>query len=178
MTRLLAVALGCMLISMAHAGEPPSSCQGLLSDRDLYAAVKDAVVYTMVFNHGSGASSDKIFSDLGYWLERKLIWVEDDPTLFTRLKKIISEINNSEIREQITDCYPGLDKFLHPAAAKQAEAVKQAEAAERAEAAKMAETAKRMEAAKSKEAAARKAWEAGASARSQLASCFTQFRFL
>ena len=157
-----------MLISTAHAGEPPSSCQGLLSDRDLYAAVNDAVVYTMVFNHGSRASSDKIFSDLGYWLERKLIWLEDDPTLFTRLKKIISEINNAEIREQITDCYPGLDKFLHPAAAKQAEAVKQAEAAERAEAAKMAETAKRTEAAKSKEAAARQAWEAGAPARSQL----------
>src|SRR6476659_3889914 len=98
MTRFSAVALGCMLISTAHAGEPPSSCQGLLSDPEVYAKVKDAVVYTMVFNGSGMVSSDKIFSDLRYWLERKLIWVENDPTLYTRLKKIISDINNAEIR--------------------------------------------------------------------------------
>jgi hypothetical protein len=168
MTRFLAVSLGCMLISTAHAAEPPSSCQGLLSDPDVYGAVKDAVVYTMVFNQGSRASSDKIFSDLGYWLDRKLIWLEDEPTLLARLQKIISEIDNADVREKITNCYPGLDKFLHPAAAKQAEAVKQAEAAERAEAAKLAETAKRTEATKSMEAAARQALEAGAPAQSKL----------
>ena len=163
----LAVALGCMLISTAHAGEPPSSCKGLLSDRDLYAAVNDAVVYTMVFNHGSSAGSDKIFSDLAYWLERKLIWLEDEPILVTRLNKITSEINNADIREQITDCYPGLHKFLHPTAAKQAEAVKQAEAAERAERAKLAKAAKQLEDATQAQEAARQAWESGAPARSQ-----------
>jgi hypothetical protein len=139
MTRFLPVALACMLISTARAAEPPSSCQGLLSDPDVYGAVKDAVVYTIVFNDGLGASSDKIFSDLGYWLDGKLFWLEDESTLPTRLKKIISEIDSAEIREQITACYPNLDKFLHPEAAKQAEAARLAEAAKRAEAAKLAE---------------------------------------
>src|SRR6476660_6990080 len=150
MTRFLAVALACMLISTARAAEPPSSCQGLLSDPDVYGAVKDAVVYTIVFNDGLGASSDKIFSDLGYWLDGKLFWLEDESTLLTRLKKIISEIDTAETREQITACYPNLDKFLHP------------------------EAAKRAEAANSKETAARQALEAGAPARAQLAEAARQ----
>ena len=168
MTRFSAVALGCMLMSTAQAGEPPSSCQGLLSDRDLYAAVNDAVVYTMVFNDGSRASSDKIFSDLGYWLERKLIWLENEPRLLTRLKKIISETDSTEMREQLTACYPNLDKFLHPEAARRAETAERAEAEKRAEATKQAESAKRTEATRQAEAAARQAWEVGAPARSQL----------
>ena len=167
MTRFLAVALGCMLISTAHAAEPPSSCQGLLSDREVYAAVNDAVVYAMVRNHGSRASSDKVFSDLEYWLDRKLIWLEHESTLLTRLKKIISETDSTQMREQLTACYPNLDKFLHPEAARRKEAAERADAVKRAEATKQAESAKRTEATRQAEAAARQAWEAGAPARSE-----------
>jgi hypothetical protein len=118
-------------------------------------------------SNGSRASSDEIFSDLGYWLDRKLIWLEDEPTLLTRLKKIISETDSTEMREQLTACYPKLDKFLHPEAARRAEAAERAEAVKRAEATKQAESAKRMEARRQAEAAARQAWEVGAPARSQ-----------
>src|SRR6476660_1489636 len=121
-----------MLVSTAQAAEPPSSCQGLLSDPEVYAKVKDAVRYTIVFNSGSRSTSDKIFSDLAHWLEPDF-WLEREATLDTRLQKIRSEIDSPQVREQIIACYPSLDKFLHPEAAKQAEAASQAEAAKQAE---------------------------------------------
>jgi hypothetical protein len=167
MTRFWAAALGFMFVSTVQAAQPQPSCQGLLSDPEVYAKVEGAVLYTVVVNNGSGSTSDKIFSDVAHWLEAESIWLEGESQLYTRLQKIRSEIDSAQMREQIRACYPNLDNLLDPEAAKQAVAAKRAEAAKQAEAAEQAEAAKRAEALKQREEAARQALEAGAPARAQ-----------
>ncbi len=72
MTRFWAAAIGFIFVSTAQAAEPPS-CQGLLLDPEVYERVKDAVIYTLLFNAGSESAPDKIFSDLAHWLEGQSI---------------------------------------------------------------------------------------------------------
>jgi hypothetical protein len=120
MVRIWAVAVGLLVGSTAQAGQPPSSCQGLLSDPDVYEKVKSAVTYAIVFDRGFEPSPDEIFSDLAHWLEDRSIWLERESTLYTQLRKIRSEIDSAEMRGQIAACYPNLDRFLHPDVAKKA----------------------------------------------------------
>jgi hypothetical protein len=167
MMRFWAVAVGFALVSTAQAAQPPSSCQGLLSDPEVYDQVKSAVNYAIVFNRGAEPSPDKIFGDLGHWLEDGSSWLKRESTLYTHLRKIRSEIDSGEMRDQIAACYPYLDRFLHPEVAKKAEAARQAEVLRQAEAAREAEAAERAEATKQREETARQAWMAGAPARGQ-----------
>jgi hypothetical protein len=81
MIRIWTVALGLMLVSTAQAAQPPS-CQGLLSNPGVYAKVKDAVTYAILFNRGSEPSPDKVFSDLA--LEDGSIWLERESTLYSQ----------------------------------------------------------------------------------------------
>jgi chemotaxis protein histidine kinase CheA len=167
MIRIWAVAVGFAFVNTAQAAQPPSFCRGLLSDSQIYERVKGAVNYAIVFNRGSEPSTDKVFSDLAHWLEDGLIWLERDSTLYRQLRKIRSEIDSGEMREQITACYPYLDRFLHPEIAKKEAAARQAETVRQAEASRQAEAAGRAEARKQREEAARQAWMAGAPARGQ-----------
>jgi chemotaxis protein histidine kinase CheA len=167
MIRIWAVAVGFAFVNAAQAAQPPPSCQGLLSDPQIHEKVKGAVNYAIIFNRGSEPSPDKVFSDLAHWLEDGLIWLERDSTLYRQLQKIRSEIDSGEMREQITACYPYLDRFLHPEVAKKEAAARQAEAVRQAEASRQAEAAARAEATKRQEEAARQAWMAGAPARGQ-----------
>src|SRR5262249_28961881 len=153
MTRLWMTAFGFMIVSASQA-ESPSTCQGLLSDPEVYAKVMDAVNSTLVENNGYRVTSDKIFSNLADWINA-LSWLEEKPTLYTRLQKIWSTMDSAQTREQIIACYPNLDKFLHPEAAKQADAAKHVGAEKQAEAARQAAATNRLEALKQKEKAAR-----------------------
>jgi hypothetical protein len=94
MTRFWAAAVGFIFVSTAQAAQPPTSCQGPLSDPEVYEKVKDAVIYTLVFNAGSESTSDKIFSDLAHWLEGDAFL---PPSLYTRLQKIRSDMDSPQI---------------------------------------------------------------------------------
>lgn len=158
-------AFGFMIVSASQA-QSPSTCQGLLSDPEVYAKVMDAVNSTLVENNGYRVTSDKIFSNLADWINA-LSWLEEKPTLYTRLQKIWSTMDSAQTREQIIACYPNLDKFLHPEAAKQADAAKHVGAEKQAEAARQAAATNRLEALKQKEKEARQRLEAAAPERTQ-----------
>jgi hypothetical protein len=91
-----------MFVSTAQAAQPPSSCEGLLSDPEVYAKVEGAVVYTLVVNNGSRSNDDKIFSDMAHWLEDDFIGPKGKSRLYTRLQDIRSAIDSTQMREQIT----------------------------------------------------------------------------
>jgi hypothetical protein len=167
MVRIWAVALGLLFVSTAQAGQPPS-CQGLLSDPLVYERVAGAVNYAIIFNRGSERAPDEIFGDLAHWLEDRSSWLQPESALYARLKTIWSGMDSAEMREQITACYPSLDRYLHPEAARQAEATRQAKAAKQADAERQTEAAKRADAVRRREEDARRTWESGAARRAQL----------